>query len=164
MHKPDMDLTFNEIVEADLPALTDVMTIAFDDDAQKHLGIEKGGPEGYDNGDFFRTWLFGYEESVGYKVMVGKKIVGAMIVWTFEHGNNILGNIFIDPLYQDQGLGTQTWQFVEATHHDALSWTLETPCWAKKNHHFYEHKCGFTKVKEERDSFVYRKVMEPKYS
>jgi hypothetical protein len=51
-------ITFREIVEADIQALTSVMTRAFNDDAQKHLGVESGGPEGYDNGDFFRTWLF----------------------------------------------------------------------------------------------------------
>ena len=157
MQIPHIDLRFEEIVQADLPALTDVMTRAFDDDSQKHLGVEKGGPEGYDNGDFFRKWLFGYEESVGYKVVFENKVVGAMIVWILEHGTNILGTIFIDPRYQDRGLGTRAWQFVETTYPDAHSWTLETPSWAKKNHHFYEYKCGFTKVKEEGDSFIYRK-------
>lgn len=150
---------FEEIIESDLPALTDVMTRAFDDDAQKHLGIEKGGPDGYDNGDFFRKWLFGYTESMGYKVLLQGKIVGAVIVWVYENGNNCLGNIFIDPRYQDQGLGTLTWEFVEKNYPDTLSWTLGTPCWAKKNHHFYENKCGFTKIKEEGDSFIYRKAI-----
>ncbi len=159
MQMGDGQLTFEEIGEADLSVLTDVMTRAFDDDSQKHLGRERGGPPGYDNGDFFRQWLFGYEESVGYKVLLEGKIVGAMIVWVFDHGNNRLGNIFVDPQCQDMGVGAQAWQFVERTYLDTQSWVLETPCWAKKNHHFYEEKCGFTKVKEEGDSFVYRKEM-----
>jgi len=45
--------------------MTQVMTRAFDDDARKHLGAQKGGPEGYDDGEFFRKWLFGYESTVG---------------------------------------------------------------------------------------------------
>jgi hypothetical protein len=69
-------LTFEEITEEDIPELGTVMTRAFDDDAQKHLGIEKGGPEGYDNGDFFRKWLFPYQESVGYKILQEGKVVG----------------------------------------------------------------------------------------
>jgi ribosomal protein S18 acetylase RimI-like enzyme len=154
-----VDLRFEEIVETDLPALTDVMTRAFDDDSQKHLGRERGGPPGYDNGDFFRKWLFGYEESEGYKALADGEIVGAMIVWVLEHGDNILGNIFVDPQCQDTGVGTRMWQFVETTYPETKSWTLETPCWAKKNHHFYENKCGFTKIKEEGDSFVYHKDM-----
>ena len=38
------------MVESDIPAVTDVMKRAFDDDAQKHLGKEVGGPPGYDDG------------------------------------------------------------------------------------------------------------------
>lgn len=159
MQTGDVDLTFEEIVEADLPALTEVMARAFDDDSQKHLGIARGGPEGYDNGDFFHKWLCGYEESVGYKVLADDKIVGAMIVWIFGHGRNVLGTIFVDPAYQDRGVGTRAWQFVEAAYPDTQSWTLETPCWAKKNHYFYENKCGFSKVGEKDDSFIYCKEM-----
>lgn len=43
-------LTYEEIVEEDLPELMRVMTQAFDDDALKHLGQERGGPEGHDRG------------------------------------------------------------------------------------------------------------------
>ena len=46
-----MDLIFEEATEQDIPDLTRVMTLAFDDDARKHLGQEKGGPPGYDNGE-----------------------------------------------------------------------------------------------------------------
>ena len=47
---PNLTLSFEQIAEADVPELTGVMTRAFDDDSQKHLGIEKGGPPGYDDG------------------------------------------------------------------------------------------------------------------
>ena len=85
------DLTFEEFTEEDIPELTGVMTRAFDDDAQRHLGKERGGPPGYDNGDFFREWLFGYEETVGYKVLSDNKAIGAIIVWLLEGGHNVLG-------------------------------------------------------------------------
>jgi hypothetical protein len=39
----DIDLSFKEIEEADVAELTTVMTRAFDDDAQKHLGKEQSG-------------------------------------------------------------------------------------------------------------------------
>jgi len=161
-----MDLSFETITEADVPELTRVMTRAFDDDAQRHLGEEKGGPPGYDDGGFFREWLFPYEESKGYKVLLDGRIVGGLIVWILEGGDNILGTIFVDPDYQDQGIGTRSWEFVEAAYPDTKSWKLGTPSYATKNHHFYE-KCGFTKVNEEPEegydwtSYIYRKVMEP---
>lgn len=164
MNQETLSLSFEEISEDDLPELTEVMTRAFDDDAQKHRGLEKGGPEGYDNGDFFRTWLLPYEESVGYKILWQGKLIGGIIVWILPEGHNILGTIFVDPPYQDRGVGTQTWQFIEATHPETKSWRLATPTWATKNHHFYQVKCGFTEVESDpvigsppEDASMYRK-------
>ena len=155
----DLALSFAEITEEDIPKVTEVMTRAFDDDSQKHLGIDRGGPEGYDNGDFFRKWLFGHDESIGYKVLSGDEIVAATIVWIFAYGKNVLGTIFVDPAHQDSGVGTRAWQFIESTYPEARSWTLETPSWATKNHYFYAEKCGFHRVREKSDSFVFRKEM-----
>jgi len=159
-------LSFEEIVETDIPELTAVMTRAFDDDARKHLGLERSGPEGYDNGGFFRKWLFGYEETVGYKAVAQGMIVGAAIAWIFEHGKNVLGTIFVDSPYQDRGVGTSLWQFIEKTHSDTTIWRLRTPSWAIKNHYFYETKCGFHRMKAEAvaestdDLWAYQKKMQ----
>jgi GNAT superfamily N-acetyltransferase len=149
MNLRDLELSFEEITEDDVPELTEVMTRAFNDDAQKHRGVQKGGPPGYDDGEFFRTWLFPYQQSVGYKILFQGEIVGGIIVWILPEGHNILGTIFVDPAYQDRGVGTQTWQFIEATYPQTKSWRLATPPWATKNHHFYEVKCGFTKVESD---------------
>lgn len=156
MSEPLM-IRYEEFTEADIPELTKVMRRAFDDDAQKHLDEERGGPPGYDNGDFFRKWLFGYDESIGYKIMADGKAIGAFIVWIFDHGKNSLGNIFVDPDFQDKGIGTQAWQFIEATYPQAKSWRLDTPSWATKNHHFYEKKCGFSKIDTKDELFIYYK-------
>jgi GNAT superfamily N-acetyltransferase len=159
-----MDLVFEEITEKDVPELTVLMTSAFDDDAQKHLGKERGGPEGYDDGGFFRQWLFGYKESIGYKAKADGQMVGAMIVWILPGGHNVLGTIFVDPDHQDLGIGKRMWQFVENSYPDAMSWRLATPTWATKNHHFYA-KCGFSEVDSdpiippEEGCTIYRKDM-----
>jgi GNAT superfamily N-acetyltransferase len=166
----ELNLTFERITEADVPELTKVMTRAFDDDAQKHLGVEKGGPEGYDDGEFFRKWLFGYEWTVGYKALSDDRILGAVIVWKFETGKNYLGTIFVDPDHQDRGVGKRIWDFIESTYPDTKSWQLETPGFATKNHHFYE-KCGFTRVEVKPaegdmpgESWVYRKETRPSHT
>ena len=157
-----LELSFQTMEEIDIPALTPVMKRAFDDDAQKHLGKESGGPPGYDNGDFFRTWLLPYQESVGYKIISREIVIGGIIVWILPEGNNILGTIFVDPEYQDLGVGWNTWQFIEEIYPDTKSWRLGTPVWATKNHHFYQ-KCGFERVDSdplippEEDSVIYRK-------
>jgi GNAT superfamily N-acetyltransferase len=162
-----MNLKFSPITEVDFPQLTEVMTRAFDDDAQRHFGREKGGPPGYDNGEFFRKWLLGYEWTRGYKAVLDDRIVGGIIVWIFDTGKNILGTIFVDPGFQDRGIGGRIWDFVEATYPETRTWQLETPSVAVKNHHFYE-KCGFSKVAVKPaegdlpcESWVYRKNVVP---
>jgi GNAT superfamily N-acetyltransferase len=160
----NLNLAFLVMEESDIPDVTPVMKRAFDDDARKHLGKETGGPPGYDNGDFFRTWLLPYDESVGYKIMAGENIVGGIIVWILPEGHNILGTIFVDPEFQDIGIGQRTWEFIEGTYPDTKSWRLGTPTWATKNHHFYV-KCGFERVETdplippEDDMTIYRKEL-----
>ncbi len=146
-HDP-LNLSFSEIEENDIPLLIPVMKRAFDDDAQKHLGQERGGPPGYDDGEFFRTWLLPYKESIGFKIMSREIIIGGMIVWTLPDGHNILGTIFVDPDFQDRGVGEGSWKFIELQYPDTKSWRLGTPTWATKNHRFYT-KCGFVQVESD---------------
>jgi hypothetical protein len=162
-----MDLSFETVTQADIPELTRVMTRAFDNDSRKHLGIEKGGPDGYDNGDFFRKWLFGQTVTKGFKVSADGAVIGGFIVWIFPTGHNILGTIFIDPDFQDRGVGSQVWKFIENRYPQTKSWRLKTPKFATKNHHFYEVKCGFRRMPSERkpgrpdDQYAYWKEMKP---
>lgn len=143
-----MDLIYKVATEDDIPILTDIMTRTFDDDTQKHLGEPKGGPPGYDTGEFFHQWMIGQEASTGYKIILDDKVIGAFIVFIFDHGNNSLGTMFIDPKYQNKGIGTKTWKFIEESYPESKSWILDTPGWAKRNHHFYEKVCGFKKIEE----------------
>ncbi len=143
-----MKLIYEVATEEDIPILTDIMTRTFDDDTQKHLGELKGGPPGYDTGEFFQQWMIEQEKSTGYKIILDDKIIGAFIVFISDLGKNILGTIFIDPDYQNKGIGTKTWKYIEEMYSGAISWILNTPGWAKRNHHFYEKKCGFKKIDE----------------
>lgn len=148
-----MDLHYEVASAEDIPEITKVMTRAFDHDAQLHLNKEKGGPSGYDNGEFFQRWMVEEKKSIGYKIINGDKIIGAFLIFVGVKGSNFegnsLGTIFIDPDYQNKGIGYQTWQYIEKTlYPDAKAWVLDTPSWATRNHHFYAKKCGFTKVAE----------------
>jgi len=143
-----LNLTFVELDEQDIPAITAVMARAFDHDSQRHLDVEKGGPDGYDDGRFFRKWVFSFTESRGYKVLLDDQIVGGFVVWLYDHEPNVLGTIFVDPDYQDRGIATRAWSFIEKTHPSPRGWRLGTPGYATKNRYFYEHKCGFRKIQE----------------
>ncbi len=156
-----MKLVFTTPAINNLKEMTAVMTRAFDDDSKKHLDKDKGGPPGYDNGEFITKWLFENKESTGINATVDGKIVGAAIVWISKNGENFLGNMYVDPKYQDQNIGTKLWQYIENLDKNAGSWTLEIPDFATKNHYFYEKKCGFNKMKEDKSgenvSFIYKK-------
>ncbi|UCG01070.1 MAG: GNAT family N-acetyltransferase [Candidatus Heimdallarchaeota archaeon] len=144
-----MNLSFELATEEDIPTLTEVMTRTFDDDTQKHLGEPKGGPPDYDSEEFFYPYILRKETGTVFRIILDEKIIGGFVVFIFRHGNNSLGRIFIDPTHQNKGIGLKAWKFIENNYPKTKSWTLDTPEWAKRNHHFYEKKCGFKKIEEE---------------
>ena len=151
---------FERATEEDVPELTKIMKKAFDDETIRFKGDpEGGGPPGYDDGSFLMKWGFTgdggrYSPGLLCKILVdtekGEKPVGAFIVFMGEKmgttGNNILGTIFVDPEWQNLGLGSQAMQYIFATF-PAKRWKLGTPEWATRNQHFYE-KNGFVKIRE----------------
>lgn len=143
------DLRIVPFVAGDVDALTEVMTRAFDDDARRHLGVPKGGPPGYDTGEFLRK--HGLDPRARAFVAVqGGAPVGAIIVFPRADGDHVLGCVFTDPDVQRRGVGAALVAHVEAAF-PARSWTLETPGYATSNHRFYTERCGFTKVGEHDD-------------
>ncbi len=162
MNIPDQTLTIEPFTEADIPELTGVMQRAFDEDARGRQGKPRGGPPGYDNGDFFRQWLFGYSETVGFKALSGGRAAGAIIAWVLPGDRNIIGTVFVDPAFHRQGIGARLIQFVEAAYPQTLTWSLATPTWSTRNHRFYE-ALGYRQVEsdpivpKEPDMLIYRK-------
>lgn len=160
-----MVISFKEPNIKDLKKLTEIMTRAFDDDAKRFLQQPSGGPPGYNDGTFIQKWLFNNRESQGIEVLYQDKTVGLAIFWINPNGYNCLGNIFIDPDYQDKNIGTKLWEKIESMDPNAKKWCLETPGYAVRNHYFYENKCGFKKMGEKKDdnppgiTFIYEKNM-----
>jgi len=79
---------------------------------------------------------------------VGDQIIGGVILFDMHQRHFNLGRIFVDPDWQDRGIGTQAIQFIEKTFPYVKRWSLDTPEWAVRNHHFYE-KLGYVRVGEE---------------
>ncbi len=55
------------------------------------LGEEKGGPEGFDNGDFIRKWGFD-ENATSYKILLDNKTIGSVILRIDDKSNEKLLN------------------------------------------------------------------------
>ena len=79
-------------------------------------------------------------------------------MWQFDHDHNVLGLLFVDPAYQNHGIGRQAWQFLETSFPATKHWILLTPAWSEQNRHFYEQCCGFQAVGEEHGYRVYEQV------
>lgn len=158
------NLQFHCITDEDVAILTEMMTRAFDTDTRLFLGCDKGGPTGYDNGEYIRKWGV-HSPTHSYKVILDDQVVGAVIVWINPNKVNRLGCLFVDPLLENRGIGLAIWQYIERRYPETMKWIAETPGYSKRNHHFYVNKCGFKIVKilspmsREEECYVLEKEM-----
>jgi len=127
----------------DAEKLTEVQVGTFvDDNSRKPPGCSLEGPPGYDAVDWNLKWI---SKTPYFKILNGEGIVGGMIVFGTGQGQCELGRIFVDPSYQNLGIGQQAMRLLFSTFPQVTRWTLGTPCWATRNQHFYE-KLGFVEV------------------
>lgn len=145
-------ITLERAQPEDAAALVRVQVAAFHHDSAIYPGVEPGGPPGYDS-------VAAMQDKIAcdecYKILRNGEIVGGVVVFQREAGHSHLDVLFIAPEYHGQGIGTQAMQWIEQAHPTRL-WTLDTPKYATRNHHFYE-KFGYRKTGEheiEGDSVV----------
>jgi GNAT superfamily N-acetyltransferase len=142
-----MNLSFEPATPADAETLRDVQIASFHSDALNYPGVKPSGPPGYDQ---IETVLRKLQESDYYKIVADGKIVGGITVYNYEQGHFHLDLLYIDPAYHNLGIGTRAMEFIERTY-PATMWTLDTPTYATRNHHFYE-KFGYVKMRERPES------------
>ena len=73
-----------------------------------------------------------------YKILADDRIIGGFIVFLKGQGCCELGRIFIDPDFQNQGIGTRAFEFIWTEFPEARRWTLGTPAWNRRTRHFYD--------------------------
>ena len=137
-----MELTFLRATDADAETLVAAQIASFHHDAVLYPGVEAGGPPGYDSLAFMQRMMAGGDV---YAIRADGVIVGGIGVFDEGSGHYHLGVIFLDPDHQNRGIGTRAMHFLEATYPDWHRWTLDTPQYAIRNHHFYE-KLGYVRV------------------
>jgi GNAT superfamily N-acetyltransferase len=137
-------LVFKKARSQDAPALAEASKCAFHSDIDCGApGL--GGPPGYDSPQWQRKMM-----RIGdyYKIVVGKKVVGGIIVFRKAAREYELGRIFVDPDFQNQGIGAQAFEFLWQAYPLAKRWTLGTPAWNRRTRHFYK-KVGFEEIGED---------------
>lgn len=85
------------------------------------------------------------KSGVYYKILDGDMIIGGMVISRLKPGQYRLRRLYVDPDYQDKGVGTKAISFMENEFPDAQVWNLDTPVVATRNHHFYE-KLGYVRT------------------
>ena len=125
----------------DAESLAEVSKRAFDHDI--HYGAPgPGGPPGYDTAAWqAKVMRFGEY----YKILEGKQIIGGMVVMRKGAREYEVGRIFIEPEYQNRGIGTEAFEFLWEKYSLAKRWTLDTPAWNHRTRHFYR-KLGFVEL------------------
>jgi RimJ/RimL family protein N-acetyltransferase len=154
-------LRFEKARREDARVLALISGRAFDNDVN-YGAPGSGGPPGYKS----EMWQIRViARSHYYKIILEEdydRIIGGFIVFQNTYGDCELGRIFIDPDYQNQGIGTQAMAFMEDAFPDARRWTLGTPLWNLRTQHFYE-KVGYMRIGTMgRDGVQYEKRIAPK--
>ncbi len=139
--------------QEDAKALMETSKAAFNDDVN-YGATSVGGPPGYTSTNWHLRMILTCDT---YKIMHFDKLndqsdngrfVGGIVVYEKGYRHMELGRMWIHPDFQNQGVGGQAIQFLEEAYPDAKLWTLDTPKWNKRNHHFYQ-KMGYELTGEE---------------
>jgi GNAT superfamily N-acetyltransferase len=139
-------IVFRKARSQDAPALAEASKRAFHSDV--HCGALPGlpgGPPGYDSPQWQRKMM-----RIGdyYTIVFGDEIVGGIIVLRRAPREYELGRVFVDPDFQNRGIGAQSFEFLWRTYPLAKCWTLGTPAWNRRTRHFYK-KVGFEEIGED---------------
>ncbi len=136
------------MTRAHLPALIPLMKETFDHDAKRYLGPKAvSGPKGYDDGTLLTQHAL-RPEIHPFSICVNDEMVGAVLIEDLGWNRMSVFLFFIAPAHQNRSVGTRVWKQVEKMYESVESWELETPLYARGQHHFYEKKCGFKPLKD----------------
>jgi len=142
--------------EEDLEELTEICVRAFHTDIECGApGV--GGPPGYDNVDFQRRVLERSEEYL--TIVVDGRMAGGFLVFKTAETEYYMCQLFLDPPYYRQGVGTRSMDLMLERYPDASIWRTDTPAWNTRTTPFYE-KLGFTVYKEEDGLLHFEKRMD----
>jgi GNAT superfamily N-acetyltransferase len=137
-------IVFKNARSQDAAALAEASKRAFHSDV--HCGAPGlGGPPGYDSPQWQRRMMHLGDY---FTIVVGEEFVGGIIVFRKAPREYELGRIFVDPDFQNQGIGARAFEFLWQEFPLAKRWTLGTPAWNRRTCHFYK-KVGFEELGED---------------
>lgn len=150
-------IKFELATTEDAKILTEISKRAFHFDIN-YGATDEGGPPGYDSAEF-QLMVINANVTAYYKILLNDTIIGGFWVRTESIGRYFFDRIFIEPEFQNLGIGTKVFEFIFSEFPEAKVWLLETPVWNQRTRHFYE-KLGFEITEIINDSVHYRRKGE----
>ena len=87
---------------------------------------------------------FNIPGTVIYHILLnGKKVGGVVVVIDETTQHNSLDFLFVSKSEHSHGVGYKAWKAIEEKYPETKIWETHTPCFEKRNIHFYVNKCGF---------------------
>jgi GNAT superfamily N-acetyltransferase len=146
-------IRFDKATPEDAKALALASQRAFDNDIN-YGAPGMGGPPGYKSD---RWQLRMMTAGDYYRILANDHIIGGFVVRQRGYQTYEVVRIFVHPDYQNQGIGTQAFDFLWQLYPDVQLWRLGTPAWNYRTRHFYQ-KVGFVEVgKEGQDGILFEK-------
>jgi ribosomal protein S18 acetylase RimI-like enzyme len=137
-----MTRTLTLIDQGDIPAVTALAGAAFKEDAAHMPVLPQGAqPTVYDDVAKHAKWM---RDKLYYKCVKDDSLVGSIILHITGDRGSIFG-LHVDPDHMNQGIGSWILRTGMGLWPRVTLWSLETPDYAIRNHHFYETN-GFLKV------------------
>ncbi|SFC59065.1 Acetyltransferase (GNAT) family protein [Bacillus sp. 491mf] len=148
------------IIEAE--TLTEISKKTFNEEAKKWLP-DKGRitdyniqPPGYASIEMTKYMI---KELNCFKIIYNETIVGGIIVTISGQSFGRIDRIFVDPSYQEKGIGSKVITLIEKEFSNVRTWDLETSSRQIKNHYFYE-KVGYKATFKTEDEYCYIKRID----
>ncbi len=149
-------LRFEKAAFDDAVTLAKVSERAFHSDV--HCGAKgPGGPFGYSH-DMWQTRMM--TAGKYYKILFDDQIIGGIVVRILGYQYCEVFRVFVDPMFQNRGIGTQMFDFLWTEFPEIKRWTLGTPAWNRRTRHFYK-KVGFVEIGEDgRGGILFERKLE----
>lgn len=89
-----------------------------------------------------RTIEHSIDTGMAYRIWMDGKKVGGLVL-KLEGTRGKLELLFVAPQKHSKGIGYAAWCAVEKMYPQVKLWETCTPCFEKRNIHFYVNRCGF---------------------
>lgn len=83
------------------------------------------------------------ENAEAYRIVLGDINLGGAVIHLENNSRAFLDLLFVSPRVHGCGIGFAAWQTIERLHPEIRVWETVTPCFEKRNIHFYVNRCGF---------------------